>query len=226
MSSADYELCRAAESGNVAEIERLIAAGADANAVTLDYFGAWTPLQKAAKNGHLPAIAALLAAGARVDGASKYGSTPLMVAARYGQTAAIDALLAAGADVHHAGTDGDTALHWASRHGHLDATRMLLEPGAKADVRNKEGKRPIDVVRAPLAHLLRLRDRITPLHRRVTMRRCAWDGAPPSPRRLPSAPCSPPLPPGPAAGPSRSPATGWSGRGRREARGGAVGGGG
>jgi hypothetical protein len=144
MSSANDKLCDAAERGDVAEIQRQIAAGADAN--VNEGTGNWTPLQRAAEKGHVSAIAALLKAGARVD-ASSGGRTPLMSAAYYGHTAAVDALLAAGADVHRADNVGDTALHDASTCGRLDAARVLLEAGAKADVRNKWGKRPIDVVR-------------------------------------------------------------------------------
>jgi ankyrin repeat protein len=141
------ELSYAAERCDVAEIERQIAAGADPNALVDD----WTPLQNAAQNGHLAAIAALLKAGARVDGVNSYGNTPLMWAAFNGHTAAIDALVAAGADVHRVRDNGDTALHVASSTGWLDAARVLLKAGAKADVCNNDGKRPIDVVRAPLS---------------------------------------------------------------------------
>jgi uncharacterized protein len=143
MSSADDELCDAAGCGDVAEIERQIAAGADPNALVNDY----TPLQRAAVNGYLAAIAALLEAGAHVDGVDSAGFTPLMVAAWHGHKAAIDALVAAGADVHRANNRGLTALHYASMYGRLDAARVLLEAGARTDVRNKGGKLPIAVVR-------------------------------------------------------------------------------
>jgi uncharacterized protein len=172
MSSANEELCNAAGRGDVAEIERQIAAGADPNALVNDL----TPLQRAAQNGHVAAIAALVKAGARVDGADSYGQTPLMWAAAKDHTAVIDTLVAAGADVHRARTDGDTALHLASMRGKLDAARVLLEAGAKMDVRNKEGKRPIDVVRAALARTrsLRLHGCVTTLRRRVAVRRFAF----------------------------------------------------
>jgi ankyrin repeat protein len=148
MSSANEKLCDAAGRGDVAEIERQIAAGADPNAFEGTVGFAVTPLQWASVNGHLAAIAVLLKAGARVDGADSYGRTPLMWAATCGHTAAMNALLAAGADVHRVNNEGDTALHRASANGRLDAARVLLEAGAKADVRNKSGKRPIDVVRS------------------------------------------------------------------------------
>ena len=40
---------------------------------------------------------------------------------------------------------GDTALHWAARKGLRDGVICLLEAGADFDLRNYEGKRPIDV---------------------------------------------------------------------------------
>jgi ankyrin repeat protein len=151
MSSADEKLCRAAICGDVAEIERLIAAGADPNALMNGY----APLQEAAARGHVAVIAALVKAGARVDGANRHGSTPLMWAAGNGRTAAVGTLVAAGANVHRASEYGDTALHYASSNGSLDAARVLLEAGAKADVRNKRGKWPIDVVSVALSRSMR-----------------------------------------------------------------------
>jgi len=139
----DGKLRGAATRGDVIEMERLIAEGANPNALVDD----WTPLQRAADKGHVAAMAALLKAGAHVDGADSRGWTPLMLAAHNGHIAAMDALIAAGADVHLARNDGDTALHEASANGRLKAARVLLEAGAGADVRNNKGSRPIDVVR-------------------------------------------------------------------------------
>jgi uncharacterized protein len=162
MGSVIEKLSRAVDSGNVAGIERLIAADADPSALVGDS----TPLQKAAINGHIAAIAALLKAGARVDGADGDRYTPLMLTARSGQAAAIDLLVAAGADMHRVELYGNTALHWASMNGRLDAARMLLEAGARLDVRNGYGKLPIDVVRCatcPLVAAAHLRHAAAPL---------------------------------------------------------------
>jgi len=150
----DDKLCEASKRGIVWEMERLMAAGANPN-VNEGKVGK-TPLQLAARWGRGPAIAALLKAGAHVDGASSAGITALMSAALSGHSSLILALIAAGADGHRADEGGDTALHVASMNGNLDAARVLLESGAKADVRNKEGKRPIDVVR-PAAKALACR---------------------------------------------------------------------
>jgi hypothetical protein len=187
MASANEKLCDAAWSGDVAEIERQIAAGANPNA--FEGTDGWTPLQRAAVNGHLAAIAALLKAGAHVDGADTAGNTPLLYAAASCHTAAVDTLLAAGADMHHVSIDGTTALHCASANGRLEAARVLLEAGARAHVRNKCGDRPIDVVRAPLDPSLRLRDFIALLLRPVHARRCAEGFLQTRPTRPPCARC-------------------------------------
>jgi ankyrin repeat protein len=150
-SEAFRRLCSAAERDDVAGIAAALLAGADPNACEGAHDA--MPLQLAAYRGHVAAIAALLAAGAHVNGASSDGTTPLMRAVWHGHTAAIDALLAAGADVHHVNAVGQTALHWAPMWGQLDAARMLLEAGVRTDVRNNDGKRPIDVVSAPTCAL-------------------------------------------------------------------------
>jgi hypothetical protein len=213
-SEVNERLHRAAMDGDVEGIAAALLAGADPEA----FVNTWSPLHWAANNGHIAAIAALLKAGARVDGANSKGYTPLMRAAPFGNTAVIDALLSAGADVHRADKRGNSTLHCATMWGSVNTVRALLEAGARTDVRDKEGKRPIDVVRAPLPFSPQLGAKgILPRHH-VAMRRF---GTPTSPMRPPFVHCSPPLHPGPAAGPSPSPATAWSGSGsgRREARG-------
>jgi ankyrin repeat protein len=165
-SEAKERMCLALMHGDVAGVAAALLAGADPNALV----GDWTPLHDAAAYGVVAAIDVLLAAGARLHFAGRHGFTALMNAALMGQTAAVDALLAAGANVHDAGENGNTVLHWASRSGHLDTARALLEAGARTDLRNKEGKRPIDVVR------LRLGRRSLLLRARTTSACCPCAG--------------------------------------------------
>jgi len=140
----DEKLGDAAKCGDVGEVERLIAGGADVNSLV----DGMTPLHKAAENGHVAVIGALVKGGAHVDGEDEDGWTPLMWAAAAGHAAALEALVAAGADANHATICVDiTALHVASSWGRLAAARVLLEAGAKADVHILRGKRPIGVVR-------------------------------------------------------------------------------
>jgi len=105
----------------------------------------------AASIGYVEGIAmALVVERARKDGGNSRGSTPLSCAATLGHAPLVTALLAAGADVHRVDCDGDTAVHLACRMGHRGCARALLDAGARTDVRNRGGKRPIDVVSAIL----------------------------------------------------------------------------
>jgi len=82
----------AAKKGDLAEIERLLAAGADVNEA--DPMA--SPIHYAAMRGHADAVALLAAQGADVNAGSKIGA-PLHAAARFGHAEAVLALLAAGA---------------------------------------------------------------------------------------------------------------------------------
>ena len=60
----DEDLIHASASGNVAEIRRLLARGANIEVVAIKE---WTPLTAAADNGQLDAVKTLIEAGAKVD---------------------------------------------------------------------------------------------------------------------------------------------------------------
>jgi len=82
-------MCAAGAHGDVASLERMIAAGADVGATDYDER---TALHLAAAEGHLDAVAALLRHGARPDATDRWGHTPLDDAARGGHTAVVEAL--------------------------------------------------------------------------------------------------------------------------------------
>jgi hypothetical protein len=145
-SDADRQLCNAARVGSVADVDRLIAAGADPNAFLGGFH--YSPLLDAAHEGRCDTAAALLRAGALVDGSNADGLTALMLAAKFGHTTMVDALLGAGADASRACDNGDTSLHFSCRRGHQDTMKALLEAGARTDLRNSRGRRPFQVVRA------------------------------------------------------------------------------
>ena len=128
--AAENELHKAARTGDVAKLNRLIKAGANVNVT--DEEGE-TPLFGAAYEGHTDAVIALLEAGAYVNavGVGSFSSaTPLHKAANEGHTDAVIALLKAGADVNATDEDGNTPLHWAAYFGHTDAVVALLKAGA------------------------------------------------------------------------------------------------
>jgi ankyrin repeat protein len=125
----DSAVAKAAKSGDLAAVRKLITAHADVNLADND---GSTPLLWAAYASDVEMTKTLLAAGAKADKANQYGITPLIQASRTGDAAVMDALLKGGADPSLAHPEGETPLMAASRSGHVDAVRLLL--ARKVDV--------------------------------------------------------------------------------------------
>jgi ankyrin repeat protein len=147
--------------GDVTEVRRLIAAGADPRAETL--FGA-TPMMLAAARGDAAMLKVLLDAGADVDSPNDEGQTALMAVARTGNVEAAELLIRHGADVHaREQWGGQTALMWAAAQSQPAMIGLLLKHGARVDERSTvrdwqrrvtaEG-RPKDMYRGGLTPLL------------------------------------------------------------------------
>ena len=120
-------LCAPAENGNVAEVNRLLAAGADVNATDWD-----TALSKAAQQGNAEIALILLKAGADPNARVEAGTLPLLAASLRGDVEMVRMLLVAGADTAGTDEEGITALMWAAMHGHADVVKALIS--ADADV--------------------------------------------------------------------------------------------
>ena len=121
-----------------------------------------TPLMRAAKSGDVPVMKLLVAAGANPKLEQKSGNTLLMLAAgfgrRFNQNAdsqeyerATEEDLLAGVkycieelhqDVNVANAQGDSVMHVAAGES---IVRYLAAHGAKVDVKNKQGRTPLDV---------------------------------------------------------------------------------
>lgn len=84
---------RAAEAGDVRQLRRLIADGADINAADTQ---GWTPLMRAAKNHHLKAVAELITAGADLHAETRNGWNALSIAVKAGSPQIIALLASAG----------------------------------------------------------------------------------------------------------------------------------
>ena len=89
-------LCNLAYQGNIAEIKRLLATGANPNMV--DSGGA-TPLMFAVQEERLDVVKALLGAGANPNMANDYGVKALDIAIAHGHAEVIRVLQAAGANL-------------------------------------------------------------------------------------------------------------------------------
>jgi ankyrin repeat protein len=141
-------LARAARKGDVAQIQALLASGADPN--FRDGYGL-APLHYAASFNQAEVTAALLKGGAdpndRVIESPRHmrdQCTPLQYAADRGNAQIASLLIAAGAKVNETGQTGRTALHFAARRGYVEVVRLLLDAKADPNVRDADGSSPLD----------------------------------------------------------------------------------
>jgi hypothetical protein len=58
-------------------------------------------------------------------------------------------LIACGADVDAFNANGQTALHRAAQRGADQVVSFLAEQGAKLDMKDKQGRMPVDMAREP-----------------------------------------------------------------------------
>jgi hypothetical protein len=113
------------ESGNVSEVKRLVAAGADVEEELGEYED--RPLHVAAGCGHVEVIKVLVEAGADKDAKNAGGVTPLHDAAGKGYVEAITVLAQLGADISARMVNGETPLQTSIRLGHHQAAQVLRE---------------------------------------------------------------------------------------------------
>lgn len=125
------ELHDAARRGDLAAVERLLAAGAQVDATD----GGATPLYLAAGEGHAAVVTRLLAAGGnpRLPASGPFGSTgtPIHAAVRYGHLEVVRVLLKAGVDPNLPDDGVGPPLHSALRRGQTAAADLLRSFGAR-----------------------------------------------------------------------------------------------
>ena len=120
--------------GDVAEVRRLLRAGADVSLA--NNYGA-TPMSLAAEVGNTDILKVLLEAGANADSPNADGQTALMAVARTGNVAAAQLLLDHGATVDAKEKfGGQTALMWASARRHPEMMQLLISKGADINARS------------------------------------------------------------------------------------------
>jgi ankyrin repeat protein len=159
LPKVDQDLLAAVRADNVAEAERLLAAGANINGRSVLYHDGSSPLAWAAEWGAERTAEWLLARGADVNEADRHGATPLHIAAYRAQPAVAALLLRHGANVSAQTQDGWTPLQSAlARLAFAPATatpsevevakvagimKLLLASGARVDVRGSAGVTPL-----------------------------------------------------------------------------------
>jgi ankyrin repeat protein len=143
------ELLAAAEAGDTAKVQELIAAGAELGAV--DAEGA-TALHLAAQQGHLDTVKALIAAGADVNAKDNKDWTPIFKAAYNhekdcGYAQVVQALVDAGGDVNARIYYGLTPLMLAAGGGEAAVCEVLLKGGAEVKATNDGGRTALAMVK-------------------------------------------------------------------------------
>jgi len=135
-------LTRAAEQGDLALIELLLARGADPGRACGCLLRE-TPLFAAAVTGRADVVARLLAAGADPEAQTFVGQRALHAASMRGYIPVVQLLLAHGADPEARDRDGRTACDWARANGH-DEVVALLTTGAAPALREPSPGTPGD----------------------------------------------------------------------------------
>ena len=130
-TKSNSTIWKAAEEGDVEEIERHIESGVDVNAYSPSH---GTPLSVAAYNGNTDVVRSLLRRRAKVNnGFAGRHETALHSAAERGYETIVLCLLDHGADLN-AQVSGVSALHVASLRGHWNVVRILVNFGAEEEV--------------------------------------------------------------------------------------------
>ncbi|OWR50508.1 Tankyrase [Danaus plexippus plexippus] len=135
------ELFEACKVGDVARVKKLIT---PQSVNARDTAGRKsTPLHFAAGYGRREVVEILIAGGAALQARDEGGLQPLHNACSFGHADVVRALLAAGAPPAARDNWGYTPLHEAAAKGKVDVS--LLQHGADPNIRNTEGKTPLDL---------------------------------------------------------------------------------
>jgi len=147
VSSQNHELnkalFKAVKVGDMLEIERLIAEGADINANAVGDTRAkqtgWTVLLEAATRGHTEVARLLIKNGADVNAGDSAGFTPLYYAIWDGNKDMVDFLVGKGAETDLMPEGEYSPLHYAIWEEDFDLVKLLVEKEARFDLKGGDG---------------------------------------------------------------------------------------
>ena len=138
------QLMEAAESGNAAQVKKLLDQGANPNYMRgvggrKVSSGGYTVLMNAAHEGHLQVVKILLDHGAKVNLTDSLGVTALIEASTFGYDGIVKLLIKAGADVNIRTKDGYTALRWALRNAAHGSSKSKAAYAKTIDILRQNG---------------------------------------------------------------------------------------
>lgn len=135
-------LITAAARNDIKQLEALLKAGANPNAVANQW--GENPLMHAVLHGNVEMTRMLLEAGANPDMKGR-GFTPLGMASLLGHTQVVRLLLKAGADVDKKSDDGNTPIIAATIMNRLAVVQALLSHHADTTIWNREGRTSLSI---------------------------------------------------------------------------------
>jgi ankyrin repeat protein len=128
---------KAAEAGDVSEVERLVEQAPGLLGAKGDF--GMTPLVSASSRGHVGVVRWLVEKGVSINEPDETGATALWFASSSGQSPVVRLLLERGADPTIATEWGSIPLHIASVQGAVDVVRLLLgHASAEATINQRD----------------------------------------------------------------------------------------
>ena len=140
------KLHQAAKANDVPKLEKMLAEGADINAVNEDKA---TALWLAAQNNNLACLEVLFAqkenGTAKINATNKFDYTPVYIAAKQNHPDALKALIEKKADINAKDFQHFSPVYIAAKHNNVDTLRELMEAGADLNAADKQLESPIFV---------------------------------------------------------------------------------
>ncbi|XP_045145761.1 ankyrin repeat domain-containing protein 26 isoform X2 [Echinops telfairi] len=136
------EIHKAAWSGNVREVQRLLSLGR--NDLDRRDGHSRTPLHLACANGQVGVVKVLVKRKCFLNLCDRENRTALMKAVQCQEEECVAVLLENGADPNVMDLDGNTALHYATS-GDISIAEQLLSHGADVEARNKDDLTPLSL---------------------------------------------------------------------------------